>query len=122
MRSAWSYCSAATTMANLRVNATSIAARQRSSFTSHCWQRCCAAGSLPIASRPLFKASSTRVGKGNRPSFSGAAGPELGRRLYEKVVELARARHPRVATGEFGADMKVGLVNDGPVTIPIRIT
>ena len=59
---------------------------------------------------------------GNRPSFSGAAGPELGRRLYEKVVELARARHPQVATGEFGADMKVGLVNDGPVTIPIRIT
>ena len=58
---------------------------------------------------------------GNRPSFSGAAGPELGRRLYEKVVELARARHPQVATGEFGADMKVGLVNDGPVTIPIRI-
>ncbi len=59
---------------------------------------------------------------GNRPSFSGAAGPELGRRLYEKVVELARARHPQVATGEFGADMKVGLVNDGPVTIPIRIS
>jgi D-tyrosyl-tRNA(Tyr) deacylase len=58
---------------------------------------------------------------GNRPSFSGAAGPEQGRRLYEKVVELARARHPLVATGEFGADMKVGLVNDGPVTIPIRI-
>jgi D-tyrosyl-tRNA(Tyr) deacylase len=37
-------------------------------------------------------------------------------------VELARARHPQVATGEFGADMKVGLVNDGPVTIPIRMT
>lgn len=58
---------------------------------------------------------------GNRPSFTGAAGPEQGRRLYDKVVELARARHPQVATGEFGADMKVGLVNDGPVTIPIRI-
>jgi D-tyrosyl-tRNA(Tyr) deacylase len=58
---------------------------------------------------------------GNRPSFSGAAGPEQGRRLYERVVELARARHALVATGEFGADMKVGLVNDGPVTIPIRI-
>lgn len=59
---------------------------------------------------------------GNRPSFSAAAGPELGRRLYDTLVELARQRHPKVATGEFGADMKVALVNDGPVTIPIRIS
>jgi D-tyrosyl-tRNA(Tyr) deacylase len=61
------------------------------------------------------------VSGGNRPSFTAAAGPEQGRRLYDKVVELARRRHPQVATGEFGADMKVCLVNDGPVTIPIRI-
>ena len=58
---------------------------------------------------------------GNRPSFTGAAPPELGRRLYERVVEQARARHPVVSTGEFGAMMKVHLINEGPVTIPIRI-
>ena len=75
-------------------------------------------GGLLIVSQFTLAAD---VSGGNRPSFSGAAGPELGRRLYEKVVELARARHPQVATGEFGADMQVGLVNDGPVTIPIRI-
>lgn len=76
-------------------------------------------GGLLIVSQFTLAAD---LGGGNRPSFSGAAGPEQGRRLYEKVVELARARHPQVATGEFGADMRVGLVNDGPVTIPIRIT
>jgi D-aminoacyl-tRNA deacylase len=76
-------------------------------------------GGLLIVSQFTLAAD---LGGGNRPSFSGAAGPELGRRLYEKVVELARARHAQVATGEFGADMQVGLVNDGPVTIPIRIT
>lgn len=59
------------------------------------------------------------VSGGNRPSFTGAAPPELGRRLYERVVATARAMHPVVATGEFGADMQIGLVNDGPVTIPI---
>ena len=75
-------------------------------------------GGLLIVSQFTLAAD---LGGGNRPSFSGAAGPELGRRLYEKVVELARSRHPQVATGEFGADMEVGLVNDGPVTIPIRI-
>lgn len=75
-------------------------------------------GGLLIVSQFTLAAD---VSGGNRPGFSGAAGPELGRRLYDKVVELARARHPQVATGEFGADMKVGLVNDGPVTIPIRI-
>lgn len=58
---------------------------------------------------------------GNRPSFTGAAGPELGRRLYERVLVTARALHPQVAAGEFGADMQVHLVNDGPVTIPITL-
>ena len=76
-------------------------------------------GGLLIVSQFTLAADVTG---GNRPSFSGAAGPEQGRRLYEKVVELARARHPLVSTGEFGADMKVSLVNDGPVTIPIRMT
>jgi D-tyrosyl-tRNA(Tyr) deacylase len=58
---------------------------------------------------------------GNRPSFTAAAGPELGQRLYERVVSTARSLHPRVATGSFGADMQVHLVNDGPVTIPITL-
>ena len=58
---------------------------------------------------------------GNRPSFTGAAPAELGRRLYEQLVEQARARHPEVAAGIFGADMQVRLVNDGPVTIPLRV-
>jgi D-tyrosyl-tRNA(Tyr) deacylase len=61
------------------------------------------------------------VSGGNRPSFTGAAGPEQGRRLYERVLAQARAQHARVASGEFGADMRVHLVNDGPVTIPITL-
>ena len=59
---------------------------------------------------------------GNRPSFTQAAAPEDGRRLYEHVVALARAAHPLVQTGQFAADMQVALVNDGPITIPMRIT
>lgn len=58
---------------------------------------------------------------GNRPSFTGAAGPEQGRALYEAVLRLARDRHPQVQAGIFGADMQVALVNDGPVTIPLHI-
>ena len=54
---------------------------------------------------------------GNRPSFSGAAPAELGRRLYEHTLAIARRDHPLVASGEFGADMQVHLVNDGPVTL-----
>jgi len=61
------------------------------------------------------------VSSGNRPGFSAAAGPELGRRLYERVLATARASHPQVECGEFGADMQVHLVNDGPVTIPITL-
>lgn len=58
---------------------------------------------------------------GNRPSFSGAAPPAQGRALFEAVLRLARERHAVVAQGEFGADMQVELVNDGPVTIPLHL-
>ena len=58
---------------------------------------------------------------GNRPSFTGAAGPDQGRALYDAVLRLSRARHPVVQAGVFGADMQVALVNDGPVTIPLHI-
>ena len=58
---------------------------------------------------------------GNRPSFTGAAAPDEGRRLYDHFVAQARAVHPQVETGEFAADMQVALVNDGPVTIPLRM-
>lgn len=61
------------------------------------------------------------VSGGNRPSFTQAAAPDEGRRLYDYFVAQARAAHPVVATGEFGADMQVHLVNDGPVTIPLQM-
>lgn len=58
---------------------------------------------------------------GNRPSFGNAAPPDEGRRLYDYFVAQARASHPVVQTGQFAADMQVHLVNDGPVTIPMRL-
>jgi len=61
------------------------------------------------------------VSGGNRPSFTLAAPPDEGRRLYEYFVAQARAAHPVVATGEFGSDMQVHLLNDGPVTIPLQM-
>ena len=54
--------------------------------------------------------------KGSRPSFSSGASPAEGNALFLTFVEKATALHPRVATGRFGADMQVSLVNDGPVT------
>ena len=57
------------------------------------------------------------VAKGKRPSFIDAARPETAIPLYEKFITRLRSRVPRVETGEFGADMQVALVNDGPVTI-----
>ena len=76
------------------------------------------AGGLLIVSQ--FTLAADTAG-GNRPSFTGAAPAAQGRALYEAVLRLAGERHAPVAAGVFGADMKVSLVNDGPVTIPMRI-
>lgn len=54
--------------------------------------------------------------KGRRPSFGAAADPETASDLFDRLVEAARARHAPVAAGRFGADMRVSLINDGPVT------
>lgn len=59
--------------------------------------------------------------KGTRPSFSSAAAPERGKALFEHFVNLARESHPRVAKGVFGADMKVSMINDGPVTFWLQV-
>lgn len=75
-------------------------------------------GGLLIVSQ-FTLAADTR--SGNRPGFKDAAPPEQGRALYQHLVDQARVQHPVVATGEFGADMQVSLLNDGPVTIPMRV-
>jgi D-tyrosyl-tRNA(Tyr) deacylase len=59
--------------------------------------------------------------KGTRPGFSTAASPAEGERLYGYLVEHARESHPLVESGRFGADMKVTLTNDGPVTFWLRV-
>ena len=76
-------------------------------------------GALLIVSQFTLAADATG---GNRPSFTQAAPPDEGRRLYDYLVGQARAVHPVVQTGRFAADMKVQLINDGPVTIPLRVT
>ncbi|MYN07330.1 D-aminoacyl-tRNA deacylase [Pseudoduganella aquatica] len=58
---------------------------------------------------------------GTRPSFTPAAAPADGARLFEYFVQQARLKHPQVATGRFGADMKVSLTNDGPVTFWLQV-
>nr|WP_276598285.1 D-aminoacyl-tRNA deacylase [Roseateles koreensis] len=75
-------------------------------------------GGLLIVSQFTLAADCT---SGNRPSFTGAAGAEQGRLLYEHCLNFAKSQHTVVQCGEFGADMQVSLLNDGPVTIPLRI-
>ncbi len=75
-------------------------------------------GGLLLVSQFTLAADTTG---GNRPSFTQAAASEQGRRLYDYLVAQARKVHPEVATGQFAADMQVHLVNDGPVTIPMRM-
>jgi D-tyrosyl-tRNA(Tyr) deacylase len=59
--------------------------------------------------------------KGMRPSFTSAATPDEGRKWFDRLVELARAAHPGVETGRFGAHMMVHLCNDGPVTFHLEV-
>jgi D-tyrosyl-tRNA(Tyr) deacylase len=59
--------------------------------------------------------------KGTRPSFTPAAPPDQGERLFDYLVKRAKARHPQVETGRFGAHMAVTLTNDGPVTFMLQV-
>ncbi|MFJ2992572.1 D-aminoacyl-tRNA deacylase [Pandoraea sp. NPDC087047] len=72
-----------------------------------------AAGGLLLVSQFTLAADTN---SGTRPSFTPAASPADGKRLFDHFVAQARERHPIVETGEFGAHMRVSLVNDGPVT------
>ncbi|RKP51094.1 D-aminoacyl-tRNA deacylase [Trinickia fusca] len=75
------------------------------------------AGGLLLVSQFTLAADTD---SGLRPSFTPAAPPDEGQRLFDYFVATARARHPIVETGEFGAAMQVSLVNDGPVTFWLR--
>ena len=76
------------------------------------------AGGLLVVSQFTLAADTS---SGNRPGFSSAAAPAEGLRLVEYFVAQARKVHAPVQTGRFATDMRVALVNDGPVTIPLRI-
>ncbi len=60
--------------------------------------------------------------KGNRPSFAPAASPIMGKQLFDYLVSQAKSQHPAVAAGQFGADMQVSLINNGPVTFWLHVT
>ena len=59
--------------------------------------------------------------KGKRPSFSSAASPALGEQLFNYILNRAQTQHSIVSSGQFGEDMKVGLINDGPVTFWLQV-
>jgi len=59
--------------------------------------------------------------RGTRPGFSGGAAPAVARELFAALITNARSAYPRIAAGEFGADMQVSLTNDGPVTFNLRV-
>jgi D-tyrosyl-tRNA(Tyr) deacylase len=61
------------------------------------------------------------TGRGMRPSFSTAAAPDVAASLFDRLVERAQSAHSPVATGRFGAHMRISLVNDGPVTFWLRV-
>jgi D-tyrosyl-tRNA(Tyr) deacylase len=75
-------------------------------------------GGLLIVSQFTLAADTA---SGNRPGFTGAAPAAQGKALYEAVLAEARARHAPVEAGVFGASMQLSLLNDGPVTIPLRV-
>lgn len=75
-------------------------------------------GAALVVSQFTLAADTSR---GNRPGFSGAADPATGERLYEAFAQAMRDEGLSVATGRFGADMAVSLVNDGPVTIMVDL-
>jgi D-tyrosyl-tRNA(Tyr) deacylase len=77
------------------------------------------AGGLLLVSQFTLAAD---VSSGTRPGFSGAAAPVDARRLYDYFVAQAQKVHPVVQTGRFAADMKLALINDGPITISMRMT
>ncbi|MBH9645572.1 D-aminoacyl-tRNA deacylase [Burkholderia vietnamiensis] len=76
------------------------------------------AGGLLLVSQFTLAADTN---SGLRPSFTPAAPPDEGKRLFDYFVAAAREHHPIVETGEFGADMQVSLVNDGPVTFWLQV-
>ncbi len=81
------------------------------------WDLAAVNGGLLLVSQFTLAADTQ---KGHRPGFSTAAPPEQAAQLFQQFVTLAQQQHPQVATGEFGAEMQVHLINDGPVTFVLE--